>query len=397
MHEQILILGVAITMLGYGYFSKLLSSFNISGAIVFTSIGFLLSYFGLEIKPDATLVQILAEIALIVILFSDAAIINISTIKWRIPNRLLFVAMPLSIAFAFLVGRYLFNQTPSILILMLALILAPTDAALGKAVVSDKRIPEIVRSSINVESGLNDGIVFPLFLTVLAISLGESSNGNLWGYIFKQIIVGAIAGGLIGFLGAKLFSISSKRDWIEHSYKNLTPLALAIFAFYFAEHFGGNGYISAFFAGLIAGNISNSLRDSIENFAESEGELFVMVSFLIFGLIFIPNSIVYWNFKAFIYAILSLTIIRIIPVIFSFGFFKIDLATRLFIGWFGPRGIASILYILVAVSQIGANLKFYEEIFAIASLTITLSIFLHGFSAKPFVWLYTKKEHKVEV
>jgi NhaP-type Na+/H+ or K+/H+ antiporter len=102
-----------------------------------------------------------------------------------------------------------------------------------------------------------------------------------------------------------------------------------------------------------------------------------------------------WDKSAFIYAILSLTVIRIVPVIFSFGFLKIDYITRVFIGWFGPRGIASILYILVAVSKVGDNLSSYEKIFAIASLTITLSIFLHGFSARGFVWLYSKSKHKL--
>jgi NhaP-type Na+/H+ or K+/H+ antiporter len=193
--------------------------------------------------------------------------------------------MPISIVLSFLVGKLLFPNISYILILMLALILAPTDAALGKAVVSDKRVPEIVRNSINVESGLNDGIVFPLFLTVLSISLGDISSGNLWGYISTQILVGALAGAGVGVVGAKLFKLSIKKGWIEHNYINLIPLALAIFAFYFAEHFSGNGYISAFFAGLISGEVSKELKDSIESFAESEGELFVMSSFLIFGFI----------------------------------------------------------------------------------------------------------------
>jgi NhaP-type Na+/H+ or K+/H+ antiporter len=396
MHEHLVFLGISLVILGYGLFSKLLGRYNISGPMVFTGVGMILSPLVLGGKPinvNAEAIQIVAEITLIIVLFSDAATLNLTQLKanWRLPTRLLFVALPITIILTTLTGLWFFPNEATLYILLLALILAPTDAALGKIVVSDERIPSTVRNTINVESGLNDGIVFPILLTVLAmISSGADTAQSGWmGYIAQQIFVGALAGAFVGWAGASLMVKALKKGWMEHQYSNLAPIALAIFSFYFAEHFGGNGYIAAFFSGLFLGNTSEVLREHVESFAESEGEFLIMISFLIFGLVFIPATIAYWDLKALFFAVLSLTVLRMLPVVLSFGFFKVDLATRLFFGWFGPRGIASILYILVAVGELG-DIKEHEQIFAVASLTIFLSIILHGLSAQPLAVLYSK-------
>ncbi|SFV52409.1 Na+/H+ antiporter [hydrothermal vent metagenome] len=402
MHEHLMILTIALVIIGYGYFSGLLNRWNISGPMVFVAIGVFLSPLGVGeelVRPNAEAVQIVAEIALIMVLFSDAAAINLTHLKkhWRLPSSLLFIAMPISIVITFLTAKLFFPEESSLYyLLLLALILAPTDAALGKAVVSDKSVPETIRDTINVESGLNDGIVFPVLLMLLAIILGDNSqseSGGAFAYIAKQILFGAITGSLVGYLGAKLGRFSIDREWMVHQYYNLIPLALAIFAFYLAEHFGGNGYIAAFFGGLLLGNSDATLREHTEEFAESEGELLVMVSFLIFGVVFIPISIPYWDIGTSIFALLSLTILRMLPVVIGFGKSKLNLATRLFIGWFGPRGIASILYILVAVHQLG-GVEGHEKIFSAATLTILLSILLHGLSAKPLARLYAKSQSR---
>ncbi len=398
MHEHLLILGITIVILGYGYFSRLLGRLNISGPMVFVTVGILLSPLALggePVHPNAEAVQLVAEIALIAVLFSDASAISLARLKpiWQLPSRLLFVAMPISILLTYFTAKLFFPEEQSVLyLLLLALILAPTDAALGKVVVSDTRLPEKVRNTINVESGLNDGIVFPLLLMVLALMAGDggqSQGGSPLLYIARQIFFGALAGALVGWLGARLGRWSIDRGWMEPQYYNLVPLAVAIFAYYFAEFLGGNGYIGAFFGGLFLGNSDETLRRHVEAFAESEGELLVMVSFLIFGLVFVPASLPYWDLKALLFALLSLTLLRMLPVIVGFGRLKLDLLTRLFIGWFGPRGIASILYILVAVHQLGGFVG-HERIIAVATLTILLSIFLHGLSAQPLVRLYAQ-------
>jgi NhaP-type Na+/H+ or K+/H+ antiporter len=401
LHEYTTILGIVLVVLGYGFFSKLLSRYNLSGPMIFTTIGIVLSPLVLgstPVHPNAQAVQIVAEIALVTILFSDAAFINLRHLKsngeWRIPTRLLFVALPVTIVLSYFVAKIFFPDEDALYLLLLALFLAPTDAALGKAVVSDLRIAEKVRNAINVESGLNDGIVFPVLLTLLVLIGGGAEEARestgLASYLLKQIGIGALAGGVIGWAGALTSRYSMDREWMEHQYGNLIPIALAIFSYYLAEHFSGNGYIAAFFSGLLFGNTVPSLRVNVEEFAESEGEFLVMISFLVFGLVFVPESLPFWSVESLLYALLSLTLLRMLPVALSLFGFGMDLFTKLFIGWFGPRGIASILYIIVAIHSLG-GMKGHEEIFATASLTILLSIFLHGLSAQPLAILYSRR------
>ena len=394
MHEATTILGIALVVLGYGWFSKLLSRFNISGPMVFTGVGVLLSplVFGVQATHlDSEVVQIIAEVALILVLFSDAATLNLGELKrdWKLPARLLFIGLPITILVATFVAKGFFPAESTIYLLLMALLLAPTDAALGKAVVSDTRVAEKIRTTINVESGLNDGIVFPIVITVISMITGGSDGQGWLPYVAKQIAVGAVAGGLVGYFGAMVSTKVLRKNWMEHSYQNLVPIALAIFSYYLAEHFGGNGFISAFFAGLFLGNNNQRLRETVEDFSESEGELLILISFLVFGIAMIPVTIGFWNLTILGYALLSLTFLRMVPVAISLIGSKLDFSTILFIGWFGPRGIASILYVLIVVHKIG-TIENHETVYAVVSLTILLSIVLHGVSAKPFAALYAK-------
>jgi len=396
MHEHLFFLLLSLLVLSYGLFSKRLLQWNISGPMIFTATGFTLWMTVLRdhvLSFQSEAVQTIAEITLILVLFSDAAVLDLRQLKanWRLPARLLFVALPLTVIFSTLVAHYVYPSQPLLYALLLALILAPTDAALGKIVVTDPRLPQTVRNTINVESGLNDGIVFPVLLTVLAMIGSDASQAREgWvGYIAQQIALGALSGAFLGYAGARIMRKALDHRWMERRYANLAPVALAVFAFYFAEFIGGNGYIAAFFSGLFLGNADNVLKEHVEGFAESEGEILVMISFLVFGLAFIPATLPYWDGKALAYALLSLTLLRMVPVVLSFGLSRVDVFTRLFYGWFGPRGIASILYILVAVHQLG-SIEGHERIFAVASLTVVLSILLHGLSAQPLALLYAR-------
>ena len=400
MHEYMNFLVIAMVVLGYGYFSKLLLRYNISGPMIFVAVGVFLSPLGVgpsETKLNAELVQIVAEFALIIILFSDASALNLKKLRreWSIPVRLLVISLPITIIAATLIAQEFFPEETTAYLLLMALILAPTDAALGKAVVTDKTVPEKIRSGINVESGLNDGIVLPVLLTVVAMIMSgqEHAQDNSWiGYVTQQIIFGTIIGSVVGYISARLSLKVIQNDWMESNYQNLVPIALAILAYYLAEHFGGNGFIAAFFAGLFLGNYSEDLREHVKDFAESEGDLFILISFLVFGIAFIPPTIDYWDLNVFVYSLLSLTVLRMIPVAISMIGTKFDLSTILFIGWFGPRGIASILYVLIVINQLG-SIKGHETIYSVISLTILLSIILHGLSAQPLARLYAKK-HK---
>jgi len=397
METETVALIIVLVVLAYGYISGLPQRFNISGPMVFMTIGILLSPLGFSVvteKLNAEVVQITAALALVIVLFSDASGLYLKKLKleWGIPVRLLFVGLPITIVVAAFAAIVFFPHESTLYLIMMALILAPTDAALGKAVVTDEKVPEKIRSSINVESGLNDGIVFPILITAVAmiVSGPDSSQGNDWmTFVAKQIAFGAIIGGSVGYLSARLAAASDHKNWMVESYKNLIPIALALLAYFVAEHFEGNGFIAAFFAGLFVGNFSESLREHVETFAESEGELLILISFLIFGTVFIPATIEYWSLNTLLFALLSLTVFRMVPVAISLIGTKFDLPTVLFIGWFGPRGIASILYVVIVIGQLG-SINGHETVYAVITITVLLSIILHGLSAQPFARMYGK-------
>ena len=218
----------------------------------------------------------------------------------------------------------------------------------------------------------------------------ELGSDNSWVmYLFTQISLGFIVGAVVGYLGAKGLSTALKNSWIKDVYRNLSPVALAIFTYYLAEYLGGNGFIAAFISGAFFGNFSKLIDSQRESFLESEGEVLILISFLVFGLTFIPATIEFWNMKIFIYSLLSLTAFRMIPVALSLIGLGLSLKSKLFIGWFGPRGIASILYVMTVAHKIeGVNVS--ETLFSVITITILMSIVLHGLSAKPLVNLYAK-------
>mgnify|MGYP003625277259 CR=1 FL=1 len=404
MNEHIIILTIALLVLLYGYISKALAAVNISGPMFFAGLGLLMSPLGFNVSQvdvNADFVIIIVEIALVLVLFSDAALLDLKLLRrsWRLPARLLVVALPITILLGTFTAQFIFPDEPAIYMLLLALLLTPTDAALGKAVVSDPKVPRKIRSTINVESGLNDGIIFPLVITVVAMITNdltqvETGDSHWFRYVLQQVGFGALVGAGVGYLGAKLSVISVNKNWMVGSYQNLIPIALAILSFYLAEYLHGNGFIAAFFAGLLVGNTSVKARAHIEDFAESEGELLVLISFFLFGLAFVPQVIDYVTIEVCIYAFLSLTILRMLPVMFSLlgaklDGNKLDISTLAFLAWFGPRGIASILYVLIVAHEVG-EVPGFETLYATVMVTVFLSIIAHGLTAQPLANWYGK-------
>jgi sodium/hydrogen antiporter len=311
-----------------------------------------------------------------------------------LPIRLLFIGLPLTMIAGFLLAIPLFPGMNWWILLLMALILAPTDAALGIAVVTSKRVPASIRQTINVESGLNDGFALPPILICFA-ALSETSTAagsgfSYWSlFVLKQFIYGPLIGGAVGWLGGWLVERSAKREWMNPTFQSLSAIALAVLAFSLAEMVHGNGFISAYFAGLMLSTQTKSVRDRLHEFGESESQALVLVIFLLFGLILVPLAFPYWDLRAWIYALLSLTMIRMIPVAISLMGTRLSWGTIGFIGWFGPRGIASILYLLLVILELGA--KGYEKMISVIVLTVILSVFLHGITANPLTKLYKEQ------
>lgn len=391
MNDYPIIIFMAILILAFGIVSKRVERTVITAPMVFVLVGLLVNFLGiglLEEGPKAALVKPFAELTLILVLFIDASTIDRSKLKLDriLPLRLLLIGLPLTMIMGSLIAIPIFPEIGTVALMMMALILSPTDAALGQAVVTSELVPIRIRQSINVESGLNDGIALPLILICFAIltgSGGGSMDISFWlTFVIKQFLFGPIIGGFIGWFGGLVVDRASRAGWMSHTYQMLASVSLAILSFSLSEEMGGNGFIGVYFAGLMLGTHSKMIRERIQEFGEAESQVLIMFIFLLFGMILIPLAYSYWDWRAWVYAILSLTVVRIAPVALSLIGTGLDKKTVLFIGWFGPRGIASVLYLLMAVIQLG--LEGYEKVISVISLTVLLSIFLHGITALPF-------------
>ncbi len=399
MHDYPVIVFTALLILGYGIFSKLSEKSIISAPMVFVTVGIIISFFvGEEWKEGITArwVEPIAQITLVLVLFIDASTLDLKTLlkERRLPMRLLFIGLPITMILGVLLAIPMFPGIDLWPLILMAVILSPTDAALGLAVVTSEIVPLKIRQTINVESGLNDGIAFPPLLICIAVLSGEPSGESgfsYWGlFILKQFVYGPLIGGLIGWFGGYLVDISSERGWMNHTFQRLASIAIAVLAYSLAEMFHGNGFIAAFFAGMLLGTRTASIRERIHEFGEAESQALILFIFLLFGMILVPFSFPYWNLPAIIYAVLSLTVIRLVPVALSLLGTELSWRTIGFIGWFGPRGIASVLYLLMVVIALGRDE--YAQIYAVITLTVLMSIFLHGITAVPFSKLFREEK-----
>lgn len=385
----LLIAAIAAFIIGFGIVSGRLQKTVITAPMVFTLFGLLISSAMLDLAETdigGELINLIAEFTLILVLFTDASRIDLKLLRREhdIPVRLLAIGLPLTIIAGALVAAVLFNFVTIWEAFILAVILAPTDAALGQAVVSSPKVPVRIRQALNVESGLNDGIALPFLLFFIAAA--GASETLATGYWIRvgagQIILGPIAGIAVGYLGGKLINWAEEKNWMANSFQRLAALGLALLAYSLAEVIGGNGFIAAFCAGLVLGNLFRDVCHRLYEFAEAEGALLMLLTFMIFGAIMVPVGLAHFNWTIALYAVLSLTVIRIIPVAISLIGMKLQTQTIAFLGWFGPRGIASIIYGLLIVEE--EALQGRDTIMAVMIVTVLFSILAHGVTAVPW-------------
>jgi NhaP-type Na+/H+ or K+/H+ antiporter len=385
---------VLISIALFALFSRPISRGSLTPPMTFAALGLIWGPVGfgwIDLEVDNEIIYIIAEITLILVLFGDAARINLKSL-WSdhdIPVRMLFVGMPLTILAGVLAAMAVLPELLFIEALILAIILAPTDAALGQIVVSSPRVPERIRQSLNVESGVNDGIALPVLL--FAVSFAAAAQGNEhdtnWiSFVMLQLTLGPLAGALIGWAGSRAINAAIDRRFLGREFCNIYLLSLAFIAYLGAELIGGNGFIAAFVAGVTTGNTLKHVNDEIYEFAESQGQLLNLIIFFLFGVVLLPQvwDQVSWSHVS--YAILSLTLIRMVPVFVSLIGKHLRWETTIFLGWFGPRGLASILFVLLVLDH--ANLVHESLVFNIVIVTVALSVLLHGITAIPGVNAY---------
>jgi len=401
--EHLGLAALAAFILSFGLISRRLESTSITGPMIFAAFGVIAgpALLGiLELDVESEVVNGLAEATLVLVLFADAARIDLKILRknFQTPGRLLGIGLPLTMLLGAGVALLLFESLSIWEAALVAVILAPTDAALGQAVVSSPKVPVRIRQALNVESGLNDGMCVPFVMILIALASGDSSQpAEYWlSYAAGQLLLGPAAGIVVGYLGGRLVSLGFRTKWMSHAFLQLSSLAVALLAFSAAEMIGGNGFIAAFVAGLTLGNTSRDVCEDMMEFAETEGQLLGLLAFLAFGAANIVPAIQGVDGPVLLYAVLSLTVIRMLPVAVSLLGTGFRLPTYAFLGWFGPRGLASILYVLMALRA--EEIAGREDIFAIVVATVLLSVFAHGFSAVPGAsWYAEHSERRMAV
>lgn len=335
----------------------------------------------------------LAEIGLVMLLFTDATHIDFARLRSRerLPLRLLSIGMLLTILLGGVAARLVFPGLSLWEAGILAAILAPTDAGLGQVIVQSPRVPLRIRQSLDVEAGLNDGLSVPFMMFFIAVSQAGTDGGGavFFRFIYEQLGLGALVGGGIGLAGGALLGRAHHRGWMSESAQQLGLVTLPMLSVLACEPVGGSMFIAAYVAGMaVQFGFSNAGRLSLE-FTEGWGQLFAYFVFFFFGLI-VVFSFDRLSALHLLYALLSLTLVRMLPVAISLMGTGLSSATVLFMGWFGPRGLASIVLGLVFLEE-EARLPGEETIKLAVIATVMLSIFAHGISALPGIGWYERR------
>jgi NhaP-type Na+/H+ or K+/H+ antiporter len=384
---------IAVVVVAYAALSRRLDRTPITAAIFFVSLGLLLGSKGLGLidAPAAgEQVRRLAEVTLTLVLFGDAARIDIAALRreYVVPARLLGIGLPLTIFAGCGLAAALFPEFSFGEALLLAIILAPTDAALGQAVVTDPRLPSRIRQGLNVESGLNDGICVPLLFIALALGDAEANVKSAHGavtLVVEAIGYGVLFGVISGVVGALVLRVARAHGLAEASWLQVVPVGTAAAAYGLATPLGGSGFIAAFAAGLAFGALQRRTEE-VTRMLEELGELSNAVTFVVFGAVIVGPVLANMSWKACAYGVLSLTVVRMIPVAVAFVGTHARPPTVAFAGWFGPRGLASIVFTVIVLEE--AKLPYVSTMTVVVVFTIVLSVYAHGLTARPLTARY---------
>ncbi|MFJ6755500.1 cation:proton antiporter [Streptomyces sp. NPDC091273] len=390
---------VAAVTAAYALGSRRLSSTPLSSAIVFVGAGVLLGPAVLNVvnlAQDAAPIVALLEATLTLVLFTDALSVRRRDLRTGgfLPGRLLGIGLPLSIGAGWLLAWPLLPGLTMWELALVGAVLAPTDAALGKTAMSHPRVPALVRDGLNVESGLNDGMVLPFFILFLAaIPSTHYAQEGVAGVFWRALVLSTAIGLLIGWLGGRLLQWSRARGWVAPEWWQVYPLAVAAAAYELAVVTDGSGFIAAWVAGFACGfalrhfpaGAGQGDAARTAEFTETLGGLLAAVSLLVFGAVLLGPTLEHLSWRICLYAVLSLTVVRMLPVVLALAGSGLRPRTVAYIGWFGPRGLASVVLALLVVEE---HVPGVDLVGRVVAVTVGLSVLLHGASAVPLAERY---------
>ena len=384
---------VAAIILAYAAVSRRLDGTSITAPIVFVTAGLVFGVQGLDwlhLTINQDTVSTLAEATLVVVLFADASRIDLRALRseFSVPARLLGIGLPLTIVAGAIAGWFVLHSVTFVEALVLAVVLAPTDAALGQAVVTDESLPSRIRQGLNIESGLNDGICVPLLAITLAIAqtdAGKTTAAHATRLVAEAIGWGIFGGIVAGVAGGVILRYGRRRGWVGERWAEIIPVAAAVGAFGLADARGGSGFIAAFVGGTMYGWVAKRADDTTQ-FTEELGGVLNALTLIVFGAAVLGT---FWSeigLVEIVYAALSLTVVRMIPVAIAMLGTHARPPTVAFLGWFGPRGLASIVFGVVVIEA--GNLPHTSELVLALTVTVAMSVYVHGVSAAPLARRY---------
>jgi NhaP-type Na+/H+ or K+/H+ antiporter len=385
---------VALAVLAVASVSGRIAGTPVTPAILFVAIGLLVGprvLDELDLATTSSTVRALAEATLALVLFSDASRINLTQLRREanIPGRLLGIGLPLTILLGTLTAAAIFGQLSIEEALIIGVVLAPTDAALGQAVVTDRRVPAPIRQGLNVESGLNDGICVPLlFIAVAAADVHSGLTGGRSAstLLLEEIGYGIVGGVAAGLLIAAIIRYGGHLNLITGGWLQVIPAAGAGLAYGIAVGLDGSGFIATFVAGGVFGGVLGRDPAEVNRLVDEVGNVLNGVTFLIFGAILLGPALGHLSLDLALYALLSLTVVRMVPVAIATVGTRARPPTIGFLGWFGPRGLASIVFAVIVLEE--SQLPHEQIVLLAIYLTVGLSILLHGITAAPLADRY---------
>jgi sodium/hydrogen antiporter len=385
---------VALAVLAVASVSGRIAGTPVTPAMLFVGIGLLVGprvLDELDLASTSSTVQTLAEATLALVLFSDASRINLSELRRdaNVPVRLLAIGLPLTIVLGALAAVAIFGQLSVEEALIVAVVLAPTDAALGQAVVTEPRVPARIRQGLNVESGLNDGICVPLlFIAVAAADVQSDLTGgrDATTLLLEEIGYGIVGGVAAGLIVVAIVRVAGRRHLSDGAWLQVIPAAGAALAYGIATGLDGSGFIGAFIAGAVFGWLLGRDPAELSRLADEVGSVLNGVTFLIFGAVLLGPALGDLSWDLVLYAVLSLTVVRMLPVAIAMLGTRARPVTLAFMGWFGPRGLASIVFAVILLGE--SNLPHEQTILLAIYLTVGLSVLLHGITAAPLADRY---------